>query len=70
MARNAMQVLGPDLKTPSKFVICWTLEGKEIGGTSQAIRIAKDFSIPIYNLGKEEWLKRLQNFVDTGEDFQ
>lgn len=69
MARNAMQILGPDLKSPSKFVICWTAGGKEIGGTSQAIRIAKDFSVPVYNLGKEKWLKRLQNFITTGEKF-
>jgi hypothetical protein len=69
MARNAMQILGPDLKSPSKFVICWTPGGKEVGGTSQAIRIAKDFSIPIYNLGKEKWLRKVTNFMKTGEEF-
>ena len=32
MARNAMQILGKDLKTPSRFVVCWTSGGKERGG--------------------------------------
>lgn len=47
MARNYMQVLGEKEPTPSKFVLCWTPES---GGTQQALRIAKDHSIKIYNL--------------------
>lgn len=50
MARNSYQVLGEDLKTPVELIICWTPEGKETGGTSQAMRIAKDYGIPIVNL--------------------
>lgn len=50
MARNSYQVLGYDLKTPVELIICWTPEGKESGGTSQAMRIAKDYDIPIVNL--------------------
>jgi hypothetical protein len=51
LARNTYQVLGYDLKTPSDLVVCWTKEGKEQGGTSQAIRIAKAFGIKVVNLG-------------------
>jgi hypothetical protein len=51
MARNAFQVLGKDLKTPSDAVICWTKNAQQIGGTSQAIRLAKQHDIPILNLG-------------------
>lgn len=51
VARNALQVLGPDLKTPSLFVLCWTPGGKGGGGTGQAIRIAKDHQIPVFDLG-------------------
>ena len=51
-ARNCYQVLGYDLHTLSKFVLCWTPYGNLIGGTSQAIRIAMYFEIPIINLGK------------------
>jgi hypothetical protein len=49
--RNVYQVLGEDLNSPSKFIICWTLEGREIGGTSQALRLAKTYTVPVYNLG-------------------
>lgn len=51
-ARNSHQVLGRHLNSPSKFVICYTKDGKMKGGTSQAIRIAKDYNIPIFNCGK------------------
>ena len=51
--RNIYQVLGRDLKTPVSFVICWTPEGKEIGGTRTAIILAKKHKIPVYNLALE-----------------
>jgi len=50
MARNCYQVLGGDLKTPSEFIVCWTPTGKTEGGTGQAMRIARDYGIPIYNI--------------------
>ncbi len=50
MARNAFQVLGPDLKTPADLVICWTPDGKASGGTGQAIRIAEDNRVLVVNL--------------------
>lgn len=52
-ARNVHQILG---RTPnselSKFVICWTKDGKGGGGTGQAIRIANGYDIPVIDLGK------------------
>lgn len=45
--RNTYQILGMDLKTPSKFVVCYT-DG--MGGTMQSIRLAKTYNIPIFNL--------------------
>lgn len=44
--RNVYQVLGKDLKTLSKFVICYSSGS---GGTTQALRIAKNHNIPIFN---------------------
>lgn len=52
MARNSYQVLGEDLNSPSKFIICYTPNGSGSGGTGQAIRIAKDCNIPIVDFGK------------------
>lgn len=49
-SRNVHQVLGPDCKTPSEAVICWTKDGEASGGTGQALRIAKANKIPIVNL--------------------
>lgn len=49
--RNCYQVLGIDLKTPAKMVVCWTPEGKVVGGTGQAIRLAQAYEIPVINLG-------------------
>lgn len=51
MARNSHQILGKDLQTPSCFVVCYS-EGS--GGTEQALRIAKRFNIPIFNLFEME----------------
>lgn len=53
-ARNGFQVLGADLREPAKFVVCWTKGGKIVGGTGQALRIAEENNIPVYNLAIEE----------------
>lgn len=50
-ARNCYQVLGKDLNTPAKFVICWTQGGIAKGGTRTAIKLAERFSIPVLNFG-------------------
>jgi hypothetical protein len=59
--RNCYQVLGYDLKTPSEFVICWTLDGKKAGGTRTAIVLAEKHNIPVYNLAV---LKNLDNILN------
>jgi len=48
--RNSMIMLGQDLDSPVDCVICYTPNGRVEGGTGQAMRIAKDMDIPIYNL--------------------
>lgn len=63
MARNAMQVLGQDLKTLSKMIICWTPKGEVTGGTGQALRIANEYNIPIFNLGNTKVLKSVQMYL-------
>jgi hypothetical protein len=51
MARNGYQVLGKRLNDPVEFVICYTPKASGSGGTGQAIRIARDYNIPVYDLG-------------------
>lgn len=53
MARNAYQMLGPNLNSPALFVVCWTPQGSTVGGTGQSIRMAEDLNIPVFNLGSK-----------------
>lgn len=51
MHRNSHQLFGINMDTPSDFVICWTPNGNGGGGTGQALRIAKHYNIPIFDIG-------------------
>jgi hypothetical protein len=66
MARNAMQVLGPDLDTPSRVVVAWTKNGQITGGTGQALRIASASNIPIFNLGVKSLETSIRGWFDGG----
>ncbi len=69
--RNAFQVLGRDLKTPSSRLICWTPDGcishkqrsSKTGGTGTAISIASDWDIPIFNLKIQSHRKRFEEWI-------
>ena len=52
-ARNCQQVLGTNLDDPVVFVVCYTPLDK--GGTLQALRIAGQKKILIYNFYLEEY---------------
>lgn len=54
-SRNIFQVLGKDLLTPSEFVVCWTPNGKIVGGTATAINLALGRNIKVINLATEEF---------------
>lgn len=72
IARNCYQISGwnhrPDEMTD--LVICWTKDGKDSGGTGQAIRIAWSCDIPVVNLfndaerqSYESWVSQYQHLV-------
>lgn len=65
-ARNVHQVLGadPGAPQPSKFVICWTENGQGGGGTGQALRIARAYRVPIFDLALDEARTRVERFLD------
>lgn len=48
--RNSAIMLGPTLTVPVDFVVCFTTDGQASGGTGQALRIAKAYGIPVFNL--------------------
>jgi hypothetical protein len=52
-ARNVHQILGRECNDPVRFVLCWTPNGEEVGGTAQAMRIAKAYGVEIINLATE-----------------
>lgn len=61
--RNVLAILGKNLETPSKFILCYTPEGKILGGTGQSIRIANSLDIPVFNLGTSGDLQRLSKWI-------
>jgi hypothetical protein len=63
MNRNALQILGRYGSTPVKFVVCWTKDGKNTGGTGQALRIADYFHIPVFNFYRESDIEKLKQFT-------
>lgn len=62
-SRNCFQVLGEDLQTPSKFVVCWTKDGKDVGGTRTAIVLARQHKIPVYNLAIDRCLEKIRGYL-------
>ena len=65
-ARNCHQVLGQDLKTPSRFVLCWTQDAHVKGGTATAINLALNNNIPVLNFGR--WTNT-SSMKDAFDDF-
>jgi hypothetical protein len=65
LARDAHQVLGADLASPARLVVCWTadgsLDGKDLydDGTGQALRIAHDHGILVRNLARPDDVEEL-----------
>jgi hypothetical protein len=60
--RNVCQVLGEQLDTPSDLLVCWTWNGRPVGGTGTAIRLARAYDIPVYNIYFEQDLRKLWDY--------
>jgi hypothetical protein len=67
MGRNVYQVLGDDLNSPVKFVMCWAPsprieEGRVVdtaGGTGMAVRLAAKRGIAVYHLGLSDHRQKI-----------
>ena len=74
--RNAFQVLGDDLQTPSRWVICWTPDaclshetrGWNTGGTGTAISIGDANGVPIVNLANKEMFSMWRRWAHAPYD--
>lgn len=70
-ARNVHIILSLDCKSPVDFVLCWTPDGartaeetsRSTGGTGQAIRIASNHGIKVYNLAAEKDLELANSWL-------
>ena len=63
MARNSMQVLGRILNDKVDFIICYTNDGNASGGTGQALRMAKEYNIKVYNLYYAKDFKTIKGII-------
>jgi hypothetical protein len=48
--RNGAQVLGDTFDDPSVAVVCWRDPAAKTSGTDQAMRIARAYGVPVFNL--------------------
>ena len=64
-ARNVQQIMGENLNSLTHFVVCWTPGALDVGGTAQALRIARAYSVPIFNLGDPENSERLRAHLES-----
>lgn len=68
-SRNAYQVLGDDLQSPSNVFICWgVIAGESIkGGTRTAFEIAKNNNIRIINLANPKHYNKVLQMLNLTE---
>lgn len=64
-ARNIYQVLGMNLATPSKFLLCWTPDALDKGGTRTAIVLAREHAIPVFNFADPLAYPHFSSFIET-----
>lgn len=65
--RNVYQVLGKDLSSPSKFLLCWAeVDRNNVpkGGTRTSWVLAQERGIPCFNLFLEKDKERIEFYLD------
>jgi len=65
IARNMKQILGKEGHQWVEFVVCWTPNAGDVGGTRYAIRCAKAHGIPVYNIADPLQLEAFRKFCKT-----
>lgn len=60
-SRNCHQIFGYDLESPVDAVVCWTTDGKIVGGTATALKLSMKAGIPVFNLGVKDKNKVLDD---------
>ena len=63
IARTSHVIFGEKLDDPVRLIIAYTPQGKIIGGTGQALRIARAYGIKTFNLGTELGMRELSSYI-------
>lgn len=71
LGRSVHLMLGKDMKSPVKFLVCWTQDGCEsaknrtskTGYTGLAISIASAIKVPVFNLKNTDAMNRLSAYI-------
>lgn len=74
-SRNVYQLLGQDLNTPSRFVICYAKPRNDgtngvKGGTATAVQLGMENGVEIINLYHDSCRKRIEGWVNKQEETQ
>lgn len=66
-ARNTHIILGRNCRPDdvSAFVVCWTQDAQAVGGTGQALRLAKTYGVEVFNLANRGDLARVTGYIAT-----
>lgn len=72
LAKNVRTLLGKDLKSAVRFVICWSEDGAETikeksfktGNIGHVLAIASAMRIPVFNFGKPDAEERLRKYLE------
>lgn len=65
--RNVQIILGQQLNEPVEFVIAWTSDGTDRGGTRTGLVLAKQYEILCFNLANREQNFSFAAFLQTLE---
>lgn len=73
--RNVQLILGQNLDSPSEFIVAWTYDGKNRGGTRTGLVLAQQRNIPTFNLADRNdcikfgaFLVTLRKPIDTANN--
>jgi hypothetical protein len=63
-ARNAYIILSNSLENPVDVVYCWTPGGGIVGGTGQALRMARHYEIEVFNFANLKDRIALEKYIE------
>ena len=66
-ARNVAILVGPDMHEPAHAMACWTEGGRVEGGTGMAIRLARHYRIPVFNVAGMDMRQAMDRLDRIGQ---